>query len=261
MLPILLLSSCASPQGASEREFHRTFSECPDDSLRLVTFNIHAMRGLRRPDSQQRLVDFLKNSDADIIFLQEVDQGTQRSLGRKQLSFLQENTQFPYSYFASAIPYQGGEYGIGILSKHVLAETQTIKLDIDPKYQEVDYEPRVALHAKVQLNGKTIHAINTHLHYMSKARDAQWTLLRDKIIALLGDGNPLILAGDFNATQESPLIRDANALLDNTWKKDFDPATSPIDYIFTSRFNEPCSIERSGRGLSDHLAYLIEASL
>lgn len=262
LLPLSFsLFACGTSKKDPDREFSKNLSQCPENSLKIMTFNIHAMKDDRNADSQDRLVKFLENSDADVVFLQEVDQGTQRSLGRNQLSFLQTSTQYPYSYFAAALSLQGGEYGIGILSKYALDATETIKLDIAPEYREADYEPRVALHATVQAHGKPLHLVNTHLHYSGKARDAQWAVLRDKIQGFLADENPLILGGDFNAPQESLLIRDASTILSNTWKKDYDLAASPIDNIFTSKVGAPCFVSRSGKGISDHLAYTVETPL
>ena len=54
--------------------------------------------------------------NADIVCLQGLDKETERSEGIDQLNVLAQKANM-YDYFAKAIDYKGGEFGVGILTK------------------------------------------------------------------------------------------------------------------------------------------------
>jgi endonuclease/exonuclease/phosphatase family metal-dependent hydrolase len=66
------------------------------------------------PEDLRALARVMRESGADIILMQEVDMGAERSGGTGQARFLGEELSFHYS-FAGAIEFQGGHCGVALL--------------------------------------------------------------------------------------------------------------------------------------------------
>lgn len=67
--------------------------------------------------------DVISQVMPDIITLQEVDNVTQRH-PVDEVAFLSSHTHMPYTEFAPWRPFQGGQYGIAILSRHPILEVK-----------------------------------------------------------------------------------------------------------------------------------------
>ena len=68
----------------------------------------------------------IKNQNLDIVGVQEVDQFVDRTGRVDSMKMLSDASGLPYYAFFKAIDLQGGEYGVGILSKYPIAETDKI---------------------------------------------------------------------------------------------------------------------------------------
>ena len=208
--------------------------------------------------SLEELAEFIKKVDPDIVALQEVDVRTNRDRAPKQngKDFV---TELGYhtgmlSAYGKTIPYMGGYYGIGILSKYPLSSVERIYL---PKTEQ-GKEQRAVLVADVEYSeGEFFTFASTHLDYTtSEERQAQVKKLNE---VLLKSVYPVIVAGDFNARPESIEIVEGMS----PWKElsNMDatvPATKPknkIDYIFGYPQNAWKVIENASYmvPLSDHL--------
>lgn len=148
----------------------------------------------------------------DVIFLQEVDRNTTRSGNLDQLSVLSEKTGLKSYYYEGAIDYQGGQTGIGILSRYPLTDPQLFKLPrIELGDQYVSY--RIMITANIQVKDNKITVANTHLALTEENRDIQVARIKE----ILGSSEvPVILGGDFNAKPESNNIQ---SLLDFGFNK------------------------------------------
>ena len=125
-----------------------------------------------------------------------------------------------------------------------------------------------------QASGKKFWMFNTHLDHIGvDARKNGVLLILQKMKSLNGEGYPVILSGDFNATPESEPIKLLTAELQDSKAADksmsmvpggtfnnFDPgkpAIDRIDYIFTNKGFRPTNYyiltgSRDGRYASDH---------
>lgn len=194
-------------------------------TVKLLTYNIkHAA-----PPSKTNVVDLeaiarvIKDSDPDLVALQEVDAYTQRSGPYNQAEELGKRTGMS-PYFFKAIDYDGGEYGVAILSRLPVLETNCYPL---PRMEGFEGEPRVLGTALIQLSSKEkILFACTHL---DARRDSINRLLQIKAITgLLKDAEvPILIAGDFNAAPGSEVIN----ILDQHFKRTCDPcdSTIPVD--------------------------------
>lgn len=94
--------------------------------LRLLSYNIRNAKGMDNKTDYDRTAAVLKNANAHIIALQELDSVTKRS-GVDVLKILAGKTGY-HSVYGAAIHYQGGRYGVGILSKEKPLRWYTLPL-------------------------------------------------------------------------------------------------------------------------------------
>lgn len=166
--------------------------------LTVVTWNI--LHGAN-DKGQLNLEDkgaYLAEQGADLVFLQEVDEGCERSGGVDQIALLGRITAMDAA-FGSFMPYQGGRYGLGTLSSLPARETRSVRLP------EGD-EPRVALLSEVEVLGRPLLAVNLHLNWTKDDtfRYAQAHALLAELETL---DLPMIVAGDFNDTPDSRTMK------------------------------------------------------
>lgn len=96
-------------------------------TLRLMTYNIKNANGMDDICSFQRVANVINNASPDVVAIQEVDSMTRRSGQKYVLGEIAERTQM-HACFAPAIEFEGGKYGIGLLTKQVPLRLQTIPL-------------------------------------------------------------------------------------------------------------------------------------
>jgi endonuclease/exonuclease/phosphatase family metal-dependent hydrolase len=143
-----------------------------------------------------------------------------------------------YHNFQKHFDFDGGAYGLGILSKYPVKNIQNFGLSFSN--EDIESDNRLLLVADVQLNKeRTIHFANVHFDHREdpviRSRQSNETLDYLKKFTL-----PVILAGDFNAEPEKPEIRN---LFQNFSDSDTAgaftfPANEPrkkIDYILISK--------------------------
>ncbi len=147
------------------------------------------------------VLENIRNVDPDIIGLQEVDNGTDRSSStpgeyRNQIRQLAHDLGYQYWYFAKTINHQNGEYGHGILSKFPIKESKVIKfVNQDSNGDGKDEEIRNMERHVLDVNGTELIFYNCHLNgnFMDQ--------LLELMAAAEADykaGKPVMITGDFN---------------------------------------------------------------
>ena len=202
------------------------------DTVRVLTFNILHGATTKGDFDLDKIASVIRNTDPDLVALQEVDFKTQRANGYDLVAELGWRTKMA-PLFGIAMPYDGGAYGEGILSRLPILESKNVALPHSP-----DNEPRAALSVLVQLaSGDTIRFIGTHLEHQRASTDRidQVKKIND---VFLDNNFPSILAGDLNATPESEPIRILKASWTDSAQENPAPTYSSenperkIDYIF-----------------------------
>ena len=135
----------------------------------------------------------------DIVGLQEVDQFVNRSGKQDTLKILSEASGLEYYAFFKAINHDGGEYGLGILSRYPIVSSKTTKL-----YSGSE-EQRVLGQAVIDVCGKHINFFVTHMSYESQTL---WDKQFEEIAPILEESGDYILTGDFNVTNFIPFYND-----------------------------------------------------
>lgn len=192
------------------------------DSFRFMTYNIRNGRGMDNRTDYQRIADEIIRCEADFVAIQEVDSATNRSNKRYVLGELAWRTQM-FPVFGKAISMKGGSYGIGLLCRKRPLSTLRVPL---PGREE----HRTLLIAEFD----SFYLACTHWSLTTKDRISSLEKLK-KVVSTLKE-KPLILAGDLNATPDSPEIQQLmkDFIPVNNLKEPTYPADEPkktIDYI------------------------------
>jgi endonuclease/exonuclease/phosphatase family metal-dependent hydrolase len=244
-------------------------------TLRVLVYNIHAGKDAAGVENLERVGEIVRGSGADIALLQEVDRNTRRSGGVDQPAVLARLTGL-HAAFGSTLDYQGGEYGIAILSRWPITSDTLIALPIDPPQPRSggSYEPRGALRAEIASPTGVIVAVNTHL---DASGDDRWrrqevrTVLRIADSARARVGARLLVGGDFNSTPES-VVQDTirSGPLHDVWPTcgRGDGYTYParssvkrIDYLYVDRGLQCTGAEVLDTDASDHRPLLVSLTM
>ncbi|TWU15190.1 endonuclease/exonuclease/phosphatase family protein [Allorhodopirellula heiligendammensis] len=192
----------------------------------VVTYNIKHGLGNDGKLDLARTAEVISKLNPDFIALQEVDDGTQRSKGINEPLNLAKRLNM-HAAFGSFMTYDGGQYGLAILSRYPITKKESIRLPDGN-------EPRVALAVEVELpTGKALKLVNVHFDWVKddNFRYAQ----AEKVCEYLDSLDmPYVVMGDFN---DQPLSRTVKLFRERALE-----AHKPVDDHLTFSSTEP-SIE------------------
>lgn len=177
------------------------------NKITVMTYNIHAMRGMDKVLDAQRIADVILAEKPDLVGLQEVDHMTARSGNLDAVSFFEEYTGM-YAVYMKTFDYQGGAFGNMVLSRFPILSEKEIRL---PSREA--YEPRLMMKITVVTDkGDTLHFYNTHLdhHGEDSDRPAQMRKIAEVLSA---DKGKRILLGDMNCEPGSEPLNMLNGLM------------------------------------------------
>lgn len=200
---------------------------------RVLSYNIKRGYGNDGQTDLLRTADVIAKLKPDFVGLQEVDERCNRSGKVDQAQWLGEHLDM-HAAFAPFMDYDGGRYGMAILSRHPIERTESVEL-------ARGREPRVALAAHVTLpDGNKLTLVNVHFDYIrdDTVRFEQATKVREFIQSL---PNPAILLGDFNDTPESRTVQlfqdgfvEADKPADDSFTFSAEKPDREIDFLFAS---------------------------
>jgi endonuclease/exonuclease/phosphatase family metal-dependent hydrolase len=135
--------------------------------MRLLSYNIHGCIGRDGVDDPERIVEVIREIDADVVALQEVDEGAE---GRR---FADRLTQLGYAHiiYGPTMTKQIGEYGNLLMSRLPVESIQ--KADIS----ESNVEPRGAIAVDLQADFGRVRLVASHLGLKIDERRKQWQQL------------------------------------------------------------------------------------
>jgi len=192
-----------------------------ENTHRIMSYNIRNAKGLDNKVDYKRIANVIESVGAEVVALQELDSVTGRSQGKDVLKELADIIRMHWTY-ASAIDYDGGKYGVGILSKERPLSWKKVPL---PGREEkrvllvCEFERYVVFATHFSLNADdrlaSVEIINKEAKLYSK---------------------PVFLAGDLNDDPDSDVVKSLKTswkILTNVKNATF-PADEPketIDYI------------------------------
>lgn len=231
------------------------------DTLRVLAYNIHHGEGMDGVVDLERIAALILKLDPDVVTLQEVDSVVARTNGVDQAVELGRLTGYE-PVFSEFMPYQGGGYGMAVLSRWPVDASASLRLPDGP-------EPRTSLSVTVRSprTGHRVRIVGVHFYRSEVERLAQAKMTEE----LLKEGQlPTILAGDFNSTPESEVM----AHLARSWEivgKGEDDFTFPsyapdreIDYVLFrpyGRFEVVNQFLVDEPVISDHRPYVVDLVL
>jgi endonuclease/exonuclease/phosphatase family metal-dependent hydrolase len=165
----------------------------------VATYNIHKGFSHARRVVIHELRERLHGLPADILFLQEVVGAHERHADRyrdwpakPQHEFIAGERWQEVCYGKNAV-YQHGHHGNAVLSRFGITQFENVDISAHP------FESRGMLHCRLALpDGGTLHCLNVHLGLFERGRQWQIHTLSERIRETVPDGDPLIIAGDFN---------------------------------------------------------------
>ncbi|MFT7680100.1 MAG: endonuclease/exonuclease/phosphatase family metal-dependent hydrolase [Planctomycetota bacterium] len=173
---LLLLAACQVGQGT------------PASPLRILAYNIRHGAGMDDKLDLERAAQLIRSHDPDIVTLQEIDNSCTRTGGVDQAAWLGEACGL-HSAFGAFMPYQGGEYGMAVLSRYPILKVHNLRLPDGS-------EPRIALGIEVLTPQGPVTVVSIHLYRTEAERLAQAETLMDYYRDW---DHPVVLAGDFNS--------------------------------------------------------------
>ena len=246
----------------------------PRGNARVLVYNIHAGKDAKGADNLARVAQLVRSSGADIVLLQEVDDGTRRSGSVNQPAVLARSTGFHVA-FGSALDYDGGKYGVAILSRWPIVEDTLFHLYVDPPQRRApnSHEPRGALRAIIASPAGRLAVINTHID--AQASDRWRRQEADSVVSLVAQTRrlvPMVIAGgDMNSTPESAVQSNVRAAgLRDSWTEcaggdgftyPDDEPVKRIDYLYLTGSIRCASARVIETRVSDHRPLLVDVRL
>lgn len=165
--------------------------------FRILTYNIHKAIGIDRKFNPERIANILKHHDADILLLQEVDQGVPRSRCLDLAAYLERKLEYEYRAVGMNVFLKKGQYGNATISRYPIGRQHNIDLTIGARKR------RGAQHARIELRNSRGHfpvdVFNVHLSLTAKFRRRQvHYLLETTDVSRLNSNSPCIIGGDMN---------------------------------------------------------------
>ena len=178
-------------------------------TLRVMTYNIHVGVGMDKKLDLQRIADVINGQRPDLVGLQEVDRNVKRTEGKDEIAELAAMTRMHFA-FAPNLDYQGGKYGVAILSKH------PIKATVHRMFENKrESERRGMLKTEIELDGKIINFVTTHLDYQFE--DGRLFETQQLMENLDGVNGPLIVVADLNDVPEGSSYKLMRTKFDDAW--------------------------------------------
>ncbi len=169
-----------------------------DRPIVFLTYNIRTGLGMDNRRDLYRIARVILAVQPDVVVLQEVDSGTRRVGGRDQAQILAAHTGME-AYFFPAMAFDGGQYGIAILTRFPVIQTDTLPLPGEPRVAGA-----VRMVRPCSNGADTLWVIGTHLDTRPHPRRRSVSLLQQWVQTL--GGGAAVLAGDLNAAPDSPTL-------------------------------------------------------
>ena len=199
-----------------------TFTGCQNKAPHtFMSYNVHNCIGMDGEVDCAHVGKAIQSMNPEVVAVQELDSVT----GRNHFYVLQEiaNAAGMHASYGAAIKYNGGKYGIGLLSKEKPLSFYNIPL---PGREE----KRTLLVAEFE---KYVYCC-VHLSLTEEDQFASVALIKEELAKF---DKPVFIAGDFNAHPDSRTIKAMNELgtaftNPNVFTYPSEGANECIDYIY-----------------------------
>jgi endonuclease/exonuclease/phosphatase family metal-dependent hydrolase len=178
-------------------------------TLRIMTYNIHVGVGMDKKLDLQRIADVINRERPDLVGLQEVDRGVRRTEGKDEIVELSKLTQMEFA-FAPNLDYQGGKYGVAILSRWPIKNTVHRMFE-----NKRESERRGMLLVEIEVDKKILNFVTTHLDYQFE--DGRLFETEQLISFLDGVKGPMFVVADLNDVPDGSAYKLMRTKFDDAW--------------------------------------------
>lgn len=257
-------------------------------TVRVMTYNIRCGSCERADDvnhwSRRKLLvaDVIRQSQSDLIGMQEAE-----LFQVKDLATLLPD--FDWVGVGRDDGHERGEMTAVLVrrSAYAIASQKTLWLSPTPEQPSKGWDAMLnrtvtVLNLKSRSTGQGLHFLNTHFDHMGVVARDESAKLIGQMVKKLGDSNPVVLTGDFNAHSDFPGYRALTATLQdaavvsrtpllgggmtfNGFGTDLQPGNK-IDYVFVSpgvavQSHRVITDLYQGLYASDHFPVVVELRL
>lgn len=164
--------------------------------LRVLTYNIHRAIGVDRRFRPERIIEILRHHDADVVLLQEVDEGAPRSRELDLAKELAASSGYPHFAVGHNVSLRKGRYGNATLSRFPILRERNIDLSIAESWIRRGCQHTSVL---VEEGRPPLEVFNLHLGLSARERQKQVDLLaRSHELSRVDDSTAVLVGGDFN---------------------------------------------------------------
>ncbi len=168
----------------------------PEPLARIMTYNVHSCSGMDGRISPRRIARIIEGEMPDIVALQEIDHGRRRSRTEDQAALIAQLIGMHFE-FCPTVTVNDEHYGHALFSPWPMEVVKRARLPTAPGRKTS--EPRAALWVRINVAGRAVNVMTTHL-------GLGWNEGLMQVRALLGEdwlgavppAEPLVLCGDFN---------------------------------------------------------------
>ncbi len=186
-----------------------------ESELSVLSYNIHHANPPAKPGviDVNAIAAVINRIHPSLVALQEIDVYTHRSGANLHEAITIGQLTGMKVYFGKSIDYDGGSYGVAVLSTFPVAEFIVHRL---PTMEGTNGEPRVLAMARINLPSKgDCWFACTHLD--AQKNDTNRIAQISEILSVFRDEPmPVILAGDLNAVPGSRVIDSLDAYFKRT---------------------------------------------
>jgi len=203
-------------------------------AFRVLTFNIHHGEGMDGQVDLDRIAQVIRQTEAVLVALQEVDRGVERTNQVDQPAKLAELTGMR-AIFEKNIDYQGGEYGNVVLSRFPVEFHENHYLPKSPSNEQ-----RGVLEVHLQVAGGKLVFFATHFDHQADDGERMASVATLRQLVERHRGIPIIVAGDLNASPGGRAMLAVTAFLrlaadGSGFTYPADDPVRRIDYVLHNR--------------------------
>lgn len=203
-LELLRRAPTASTSNVQSQARSRTRASRQPRRIRVMSYNVHSCMGMDSRIAPERIARVIARYRPDVVALQEVDVGKQRTYSVDQAELIAQHLEMEVD-FHPAMQMEEEEYGDAILTHLPILRARTGSLG--PVPTRPGGEPRGIQWLTLDIDGLEVQILNTHLGLFTAERKVQVEeLMSERWLGNVDCQGPTILCGDFNATPRSPAM-------------------------------------------------------
>jgi endonuclease/exonuclease/phosphatase family metal-dependent hydrolase len=160
-----------------------------DPSFAVATYNVHRCVGRDRKHDARRIADVIRELDADLVGVQEIDSADAPDGGLGQLAYVADLAGFD-AVPGPALVHHAGAHGNALLTRWPVTAVRRFEIAVPKR------EPRAVLDAEVSVRGRPTRVVVTHFGLLGRERRLQ----ADMLLRILAEHTvePTVIMGDFN---------------------------------------------------------------